>query len=94
MNYLVIYQKASGELLYRIRHSKPMLDKGTITSMGWLVVDVKCLKNGKCYTTYDYSHLVNTQIAIHSVIRKLCNKNVLMNILVLVLLYIIFVKLK
>lgn len=94
MNYMIIYKKASGELLYRIRHSKPLMDKGTITSMGWQVVDIKCLRNGKMYSFYQFDKLVNTQIAINTAVRKIFQKDVLVNVLILVLLYIIFVKLK
>ena len=94
MNYLVLYKKASGELFYRIRHSKPITTKGSITSMGWQVVDIQVMRNGKIYTSYQYDRLISANITIHTFIRKLFNKNVLIQLLIMVLLYIIVVKLK
>ena len=94
MNYLILYRKASGELFYRVRHSKPTTAKGSRTSMGWLVVDVQCMRNGKIYTPYQYDKLISFEISVKTILRKLLNKDVLVRIVILVLLYIIFVKLK
>lgn len=60
MNYrfLVIYQKTSGEIIYRTLTAIPKYNKGDITSMGWKVLDIKRMYNGKLYTNYEYrSHL-------------------------------------
>lgn len=94
MNYLILYKKASGELFYRVRHSKPTTAKGSRTSMGWLVVDVQCMRNGKIYTPYKFEQLIEFEINIRTILRKLLNKDVLTRIVIFVLLYIIFVKLK
>lgn len=94
MNYLILYRKASGELFYRVRHSKPTTAKGSRTSMGWQVVDIQVMRNGKIYTPYQFDRLISVNITIHSFIRKLFNKNVLIQLFIMVLLYIIVVKLK
>ena len=94
MNYLILYRKTSGELFYRVRHCKPTTAKGKKTSMGWLVVDVLCMRNGKIYTPYQYDKLISFEINVKTILRKLLNKDVLVRIVIFVLLYIIFVKLK
>ena len=71
MNYrfLVIYQKSSGELIYRTRTSRPNYKIGDRTSMGWKVIDIKNMYKGNTYTSYDYRH----QIARKSLLNKLKN---------------------
>lgn len=56
--YLVIYQKTSGEIIYRTLTARPKYDKGDTTSMGWKVLDIKNMYKGNLYTNYEYrSHL-------------------------------------
>ena len=56
MNYrfLVIYQKSSGELIYRTRTSRPNYKVGDRTSMGWKVIDIKNMYKGNILKSYDY----------------------------------------
>lgn len=71
MNYrfLVIYQKSSGELIYRTRVSRPNYKIGDKTSMGWKVLDIKNMYKGNTYTSYDYRQ----QIARKSLFFKIKN---------------------
>ena len=55
MKYLVLYQRTNGEMLYRFRKSLPEYEVGSYTSMGWKLLDIKQLDNGKCLSMYDYS---------------------------------------
>lgn len=56
--FLVIYQKTSGEIIYRILRARPKYKKGDTTSMGWKVLDIKNMYKGNLYTNYEYrTHL-------------------------------------
>ena len=74
MNYrfLVIYQKSSGELMYRTRTSRPNYKVGDRTSMGWKVIDIKNMYKGNILKSYDYRE----KIARKSLLNKL---NIFMN---------------
>lgn len=48
--YMVIYKKNNNDLIYRANKTRPNYNKGEITSMGWKVVDIQRLYNGKCYS--------------------------------------------
>lgn len=63
--YMVIYEKRNGELLYRYLTLRPHYEKGSRTSMGWLVKDIKVFDNGKCYSTYEYDTLLSKKNKIH-----------------------------
>ncbi len=95
MHYLIIYKKYNGNLIYRVRHTKPRTSIGKTTSMGWLVVDIKQMTNGKLYSTYDFSCLIEKRIALRDAIVKVFNKKNIKELLIIaMMLYIIFVKLK
>lgn len=95
MNFLIIYKKRNGDILYRIRHSEPHTAIGKTTSMGWVVMDIKRMNNGKLYSTYDYSCLIEKRIAIRSAFTNIFNKKNIRDLLLfIIMLYILFVKLK
>lgn len=48
--YMVIYQKNNNDLIYRANKTRPNYNKGDTTSMGWKVIDIQRLYNGKCYS--------------------------------------------
>jgi len=64
-NYMIIYQKYNGELLYRAVKTRPGYSKGDKTSMGWKVIDILRLYNGKCYSTYEYDTLLSKKNKIY-----------------------------
>ena len=55
--YLIEYQKANGDILYRTRNTLPNSRIGEKTSMGWLVKDIKYKFNNKYYSASDYHRL-------------------------------------
>ena len=55
--YLIEYQKANGDILYRTRNTLPNSGIGEKTSMGWLVKDIKYKFNNKYYSASDYYRL-------------------------------------
>ena len=57
--YMVIYQKNNGDLIYRARKTQPYYHKGNITSMGWKVVDIQRLYNGKNYSICEFDEKLN-----------------------------------
>lgn len=75
MNYkfLVIYQKSSGELIYRTRTSRPNYKVGDRTSMGWKVIDIKNLYKGNIITSYAYRQEIARKNFIKDAINKLMN---------------------
>lgn len=93
--YMVIYEKHNGDILYRALTTTPHYKKGDITSMGWKVLDIQHIDNGKCYTTADYDYKLNRRYKIHHTL-TLINKNSILDILKFIILvsvlYYIFVK--
>lgn len=55
--YMIIYKKRNDELIYRMIKTFPTYHKGDKTSMGWKVVDILKVKNGKIHTTEQYNLL-------------------------------------
>ena len=98
MNYLVIYQKHNGDIIYRTRRTQPYYQIGNTTSMGWLVLDIKRMDKGKTYTRYQYSCKLDKKESIRMNIRYYLGitrlKQVLYILLIIYMIYTIFVKLK
>lgn len=59
--YLVIYQKNNGDIIERIRNTKPEIEIGKETSMGWLIKDIKYQYKNNYYSYIDYKRLVRNQ---------------------------------
>lgn len=95
--YMVIYQKNNGELLYRTLTSLPHYKKGQKTSMGWLVIDIQYMNNGKCYTTIDYDKKCSRRRKLNDYLQTI-NYQLLLNIvksgMLLWVVYYVFCKIK
>ncbi len=53
--YLIFYQKRSGQTIFRIVNSMPILVKvGNHTSMGWYVLDIQFFDKNRFYTYETY----------------------------------------
>lgn len=52
--YMVIYQKNNNDLIYRANKTRPAYNIGDKTSMGWKVLDIQRLHNGKCYSMNEF----------------------------------------
>ena len=72
--YMIIYQKHNGELLYRVCKTIPKYKKGDTTSMGWKVLDIKHLNNGKVYSSYEYDNKLTYKRKISNITTLFNNK--------------------
>ena len=87
--YMVVYQKCNNDIIYRACKTKPEHHKGDITSMGWKVLDIQRLYNGKCYPTYEFDNLLNRKGRIHNIfininkshIAKICEMTIILTII-------------
>ena len=92
MNYMIIYQKQNGNMVYRINKTIPHYQKGDKTSMGWKVLDIQRLYKGKMVSYTRYSNIIDFKYQIRR-FYDLFNKIDIYKLIVLILvLYIIFVK--
>jgi len=66
--YLVIYQNEKGKMIYRANKHKPVHQKGDHTSMGWVVVDIQRLYNGKIYSSMEYSDKLTRKEKLRDII--------------------------
>lgn len=93
--YMVIYEKHNGNLLYRALTAKPHYKKGQTTSMGWKVLDIQHIRNGKCITTAEYDMKLNRRFKLYHVLTTFNRINILDILKFIIListLYYIFVK--
>jgi len=74
--YMVIYQKENGDLLYRASKTKPHYLKGDNTSMGWKVVDIQRLYNGKIYSYFEYDNLLRRKFKIRNILSYIDKINI------------------
>lgn len=86
MNYLVLYEKNNGDMIYRYRKSKPQYEVGSITSMGWKLVDIRKLYNGSVISEYNYNELINKKLMLMNYITKLDLKKIIEIIIILYML--------
>lgn len=93
MNYMVVYQKYNGDLIYRYNKIKPNYKKGDTTSMGWKVVDIQYMHKGKIMNYDRYSAVINFEYQIRRVFNILDKIDVFKLILLILALYILIVKL-
>ena len=88
--YMIIYKQKNGNLLYRACKTIPRYEVGEITSMGWKVVDIKRLYNGKCYSRYEF----NTKLSIRRKtldIVKYIDKDWMYKVLILILITLLYI---
>lgn len=93
MNYMVVYQKYNGDLIYRYNKIKPNYKKGDTTSMGWKVVDIQYMHKGKIMNSNRYSAVIDFEYQIRRVFNILDKIDVFKLILLILALYILIVKL-
>lgn len=93
MNYMVVYQKYNGDLIYRYNKIKPNYKKGDTTSMGWKVVDIQYMHKGKIMNYDRYSAVINFEYQIRRIFNILDKIDVFKLILLILALYILIVKL-
>lgn len=62
--YMIVYKKQDGNIIYRACRTKPKYNKGESTSMGWYVVDILHLYNGKALSYIDYDALLQRRLKI------------------------------
>lgn len=94
--YLIIYKKNNGNLLYRSVKNYPQYHKGDITSMGWTVIDIQRLYNGKIYSVNQFDNMLVRRDKIHNILTlvgRIDYATLLKLMLIGVVLYIICVKL-
>jgi len=93
MNYMIVYKKHNGEMIYRYNKTMPHYHKGDKTSMGWIVIDIQRLHKGKILTIDKYSAVINFEYQIRH-FYDLFNKIDIYKLIILIMaLYIMFVKL-
>lgn len=94
--YLIIYKKNNGNLLYRSVKNHPQYHKGDITSMGWTVIDIQRLYNGKIFSTDKFDNMLVRKDKIHNILTivgRIDYTTLLKLFLIGVVLYIFYVKL-
>lgn len=93
--YMIIYKKSNNRIIYRATKTKPPYSKYEKTSMGWIVMDILRLYNGKTYSISDFDTLLARKHKWHDIFIQLDKTNLidtLKLILLIVILYIIIVK--
>lgn len=91
----MIYKKGDGSLIYRTSKTKPIYNIGQTTSMGWLVLDIKRLYNGKLLSNYEYGSIVSKHLDIKnktSLLYKIDMSRVIETIMILLIIYTLIVK--
>lgn len=62
MNYMITYQKRTGEVFYRIRTTLGGLQVGDETSMGWKVLDIHQEFNGNYIHPYEVRKYIRKKL--------------------------------
>ena len=91
-NYLIIYKKYNGDLLYRSVKGYPHYQKGQTTSMGWQVIDIQKLYKGKIYSIDEFDNKLSKKFkfSIINIISKIDYATLLKLLLIGVVLYSLF----
>lgn len=88
--YMVIYQQRNGNLLYRACKTSPKYEVGQQTSMGWKVVDIKRLHNGKCYSRFEYNNKLRSKRRISDLF-KYIDTNLVYKVIILILITLLYI---
>lgn len=94
-NYMIIYKKYNGDLLYRSVQGMPRYKKGERTSMGWTVMDIQKMYKGKLYSISEFDNKLSKRTTLSSFIKTITRIDyaTLLKLLIIgVVLYIIYVK--
>lgn len=86
--YMVVYKKQDGNIIYRACRTKPKYNKGESTSMGWYVLDILHLYNGKALSYIEYDALLQRRLKIRN-ITKYIDISLIEKVFYLILLMII-----
>lgn len=95
MNYLMIYKKRNGNIIYRTSKTKPTYEKGNITSMGWEVLDIQRIAKGRIMSCSEYDTLLYKRYKLRNLIALPSQSDIRSFIefmIVVLLLYVLFVK--
>jgi len=85
---MIVYKKQDGNIIYRACRTKPKYNKGESTSMGWYVLDILHLYNGKALSYIDYDALLQRRLKIRN-ITKYIDISLIEKVFYLILLMII-----
>lgn len=93
--YMIIYKKHNGTIRYSVTKNKPLYQLNDRTSMGWQVIDILRLHNGKTYTIQEYNLLSEFKYRSKLIITSILKSDFIKLIELLFLLLIVnyFVKL-
>lgn len=84
-NYLVLYRKNNGEIIYRARRTRPDYKIGELTSMGWKVLDIKLFHKGRALSNSEYNEILERRTNIYAMTHFL-NRVDMINLLKYILL--------
>jgi len=93
VNYMIIYQKHNGNMIYRFNKRIPHYKKGDTTSMGWKVIDIQRLYKGKVISNTRYYNISDFKYQIRRFYDLLDKIDIYKLILLIMALYILIVKL-
>lgn len=89
-NYMIIYQKENGKMMYRAIKHKPTYKVGDITSMGWKVLDIKRLLDGKCYSRFEFNNKLRHKKKLVDIL-TLIDKDTVYKAIMLLLLALLYI---
>lgn len=69
--YQITYKKQNGVVFNRIRNTLPVQTVGEVTSMGWIILDIKKNLNGKYYSHHEYYTLLNKKNTHYKTIKNI-----------------------
>lgn len=73
MNYMITYQKTTGEIFYRTRKTLNGLHVGDETSMGWKVLDIHEEYNGNFIHPSEVRRYIRKKIYKEPLRKKIVN---------------------
>ena len=77
MNYMIIYKKPNGNLVYRPLRLRPSYKIGDKNSYNWTIIDILKLYKGKCYSKQDYDMKISRQRKIRKFVNLLSDTTLL-----------------
>ena len=80
MDYLIVYEKPTGEIFERKRKSYPVCRVGDTTNNGWKILEIRFLYKGKYITRDEYFDILHINNKINKrklKIKKWCYENMI-----------------
>ena len=62
MNYIIIYQKKNGDIIYRTRKYLQDLKIGDITSAGWTILDIQFFINNRFHSYENFQKILDDEM--------------------------------